>query len=80
MGAQDPSAALALVSARPQTTTAATEEKSKAKNAEEDPDLTRAKDLVDLHYSVKVQHANATVDESLLEARRNVESVLRDVT
>jgi hypothetical protein len=43
---------------------------------EEDSDLQRAKDLVQLHYSVKVAHANGAVDEGLLEARRAVREVL----
>ena len=40
-----------------------------------DPDLTRAKQLVDLHHKVKVLYRNNGVDEDLLQARRAVEGV-----
>jgi hypothetical protein len=50
--------------------------KSQQQKQEEDPDLQRAKDLVQLHYSVKVAHADGVVDEGLLEARRAVREVL----
>jgi hypothetical protein len=46
---------------------------------EEDPDLQRAKDLVQLHYSVKVAHADGAVDEGLVEARRAVKEVLHEL-
>jgi hypothetical protein len=67
---QDQGAALALVSVRP----SAAIEKSDSKPAEkpEDVDLRRAKDLIKLHYSMKVPHADGSVDSGLLEARRSV--------
>jgi hypothetical protein len=81
---QEPAAAQALVSARP-SLPASSVEAVKAKTAalrkqsatEGDADLQRAKDLIDLHYKVKVTHANGTVDEGLESARRDVGEVLR---
>ncbi|EON64321.1 hypothetical protein W97_03552 [Coniosporium apollinis CBS 100218] len=71
----DPTAALALVSARPSTTTSTqasqTPEQPDAL-AEDDPDLARAKDLVELHYKVKVAHTGGAVDRGLMEAREAV--------
>lgn len=40
------------------------------------PDLQRALDLVDLHYSVKEKYVNGAGVEGLQEARRNVERAL----
>lgn len=48
-------------------------EKDERKNA--DPDLQRAMDLVDLHYGVKMKHAQGE-DRGLLQARRDVDEVL----
>ncbi|KAF2099627.1 hypothetical protein NA57DRAFT_75129 [Rhizodiscina lignyota] len=77
----DPSAALALVSARPSpSATTADNAKPKGKNADDDAELARAKDLIDLHYSVKMQHSEGTVDEGLLEARYSVHNALKGVT
>ena len=47
----------------------------KYKGAEEDPDLQRAIDLVDLHYGVKVKHVQRP-DMGLRQARINVNGLL----
>lgn len=39
-------------------------------------DVSRAKELVDLHYEVKSRHANGSVDEALSRAREDVQRVL----
>jgi hypothetical protein len=44
----------------------------------DDPDLKRAKDLLELHADVKLAHADGT-DPELIEARRAVEKVLREL-
>jgi hypothetical protein len=49
-----------------------------------DSQLARAKELVDLHFGVKVKHMNGpggepTVDEDLRRAREGVNRVLRDL-
>ncbi|SMR52868.1 unnamed protein product [Zymoseptoria tritici ST99CH_3D1] len=69
----DPNAALALVSARPAKTydITVTNGSSESSNV----DLTRAKDLLSLHSSVKMAHQDGT-DHELNEARRAVEKVL----
>jgi len=56
-----------------------TNPKQQSQQQEEDPDLQRAKDLVQLHYSVKRAHADGVVDEGLLEARRAVREVLDEL-
>jgi hypothetical protein len=72
---QDPAAALALVSVRPGTTaTTAPLGNSIAESTEDDPDLQRAKDLIQLHYSVKMPHATGE-DKGLLEARSSVKKL-----
>ena len=53
--------------------------KEQRQQQEEDSDLQRAKDLVQLHYSVKIAHADGAVDEGLLEARRAVREVLDEL-
>jgi len=53
--------------------------KQQHQQQEEDADLQRAKDLVQLHYSVKIAHADGAVDEGLLEARRAVREVLDEL-
>lgn len=45
---------------------------------ENDLDLKRAKDLLELHADVKLAHADGT-DPELIEARQAVEKVLRDL-
>ena len=47
-------------------------------DTESDPDLKRAKDLVELHYQVKVKHSGG-LDKELLRAREDVERVMRDL-
>lgn len=56
-------------------------EKLKAEEAQS-PDLQRAKDLIDLHYNVKMKHVRGqpgTVDEDLKRAREDVRRVLREL-
>lgn len=48
-----------------------------AEQKNNDPDLQRAKDVVDLHYGVKVRYEERGLDEELVEARRKVEDVIR---
>ena len=43
-----------------------------------DPDLKRAQDLLELHSDVKLAHADGT-DRELIEAREAVQRVLRDL-
>lgn len=43
--------------------------------AEEDPDMQRAIDLVELHYGVKMKHMQGE-DAALRQARREVDKVL----
>ncbi|KAF2436390.1 hypothetical protein EJ08DRAFT_691562 [Tothia fuscella] len=81
----DPTAAQSLVSARPSPPSSSTEAVKaktaaalqKGKSVQEDTDLQRAKDLIDLHYKVKVAHENGRADEGLEGARRDVRAVLR---
>jgi hypothetical protein len=74
---QDPSAALALVSARPDgSSTQETDQKASAE--ESDPDLKRAKDLLELHATVKLAHQDGT-DKDLNDAREAVKKVLREL-
>ncbi|KAL1999615.1 hypothetical protein VTN02DRAFT_4272 [Thermoascus thermophilus] len=50
--------------------------------AAQSPDLQRARDLIDLHYGVKVkhvQHHGAAVDEDLRRAREDVNRVLAEL-
>lgn len=70
---QDQKAALALVNTRPEGSAST----PLAEDAN-DPDLKRAKDLLDLHAEVKLAHADGT-DRELIEARESVERVLRDL-
>jgi hypothetical protein len=64
---QDPAAALALVSARPNTS-----DKSATITEEDDKDLARAKELLKLHYDVKEKHKRGDLARGLEEARRSV--------
>ncbi|KAJ9619796.1 hypothetical protein H2203_008066 [Taxawa tesnikishii (nom. ined.)] len=76
---QDPNAALALVSARPATSTS--QATSTALNTfvpqdeESDVDLKRAKDLIELHSGVRSAYSGG-VDRELLQAREDVRRVL----
>ena len=74
---KDHSAALALVSIH---TLSENSEKSGAKASassptQDDPDMQRAMDLVELHYGVKMNHVQGE-DAGLKEARKDVEAVL----
>jgi hypothetical protein len=77
---QDPAAALALVSARPNPSSATTNPSAatdqKGTEEEQDTDLKRAKDLVELHYAVKEAHKRGELGKGLLEARRAVEGAV----
>lgn len=86
---QDHSAALNLVNAR--TPSSESQSRAQAPNspvakpklvsqesAAEDPDMQRATDLVELHYGVKVKHAQG-LDHRLVQARRDVRRVLDDL-
>jgi hypothetical protein len=63
---------VALVSARPDGSA----DHKKVENSDDDADLKRAKDLLDLHATVKLAHQDGT-DVDLNEARDAVERVLR---
>lgn len=71
---KDQKAALALVHARPEGHVPTSSSSTDAS----DPDLKRAKDLLELHADVKLAHADGT-DRELIEARQAVERVLRDL-
>lgn len=83
---QDPTAALALVSVRPSTKqdSVATSTNTEGKEStarrdtteDEDADLVRAKELVRLHYEVKVAQQKGALGRGLEEARRSVEKAL----
>ena len=85
---QDPAAALALVSARPtsstssvpisstSTATPSTESKDKVATEEEDVDLKRARELVELHYAVREKCKTGELARGLAEARGDVERAL----
>ena len=78
---------MALVSVRPLASTtgvavaAGSKDKANAEQktteAESDPDLARAKDLVHLHYSVKMKFGGEGLDHGLSEAREEVKRVMR---
>jgi hypothetical protein len=44
-----------------------------------DPDLQRAKDLVELHYTVKLQYLDEGLDAELHQAREDVKRVSRNL-
>ena len=50
---------------------------STAARSTDDPDLIRAKDLVHLHYSVKVSHSDGYLRHGLSEARDAVSRAFR---
>lgn len=68
---KDQKSALSLVSLRPDSATA----KPNDDNSEEDKDLKRARDLLDLHSTVKLAHADGR-DRELMRAREEVGRVL----
>ncbi|KAJ4287222.1 hypothetical protein N0V90_012620 [Kalmusia sp. IMI 367209] len=66
----DPAAALALVSARPNASSSVS---NPAEVKEEtDVDIKRAKELVELHYTVKEAHRRGELGAGLEEARASV--------
>ncbi|KAL8922057.1 MAG: hypothetical protein Q9208_005367 [Pyrenodesmia sp. 3 TL-2023] len=75
------SAALALVSTRaPASDTTATESSARRKSVESkgednDPDMQRAMDLMELHHGVKMKHVQGE-DRGLKQSRRDVDTVL----
>ncbi|CAA9957725.1 hypothetical protein CFE70_001275 [Pyrenophora teres f. teres 0-1] len=68
----DPSAALALVSARPNTNTTASSAPASTPESTQDTELDRAKDLLKLHYEVKEAHMRGELGRGLQEAREAV--------
>lgn len=52
---------------------------SKRQQEQQNDDLRRAKELVDLHYEMKTKYALGTVDEELIHAREEVDRVLREL-
>lgn len=75
---QDHSAALTLVSVykhERDSTTAGDQGKLGGETAEENPDMQRAIDLVELHYGVKMKHVQGE-DAALRQARGEVDVVL----
>ena len=74
---QDPAAALALVSVRPNSVSSTSNPQETSPQVEEqDPDIKRAKDLVELHYAVKEEHTRSELVVEMTEARRSVERVI----
>ncbi|KAF2799097.1 hypothetical protein K505DRAFT_231790 [Melanomma pulvis-pyrius CBS 109.77] len=83
----DPTAALALVTAspKPKTTTTTTDPShvqdqrgggggaQKDDDDDDDVDLRRAKELVELHYSVREAHRRGELGRALTEARERVQ-------
>ena len=71
---QDPSAALRLVSVRPLKPSAPSDQTAPTGTADTDadPDLQRAKDLVELHYAVREAHKRGELGQGLEEARAAV--------
>lgn len=51
----------------------------KRQQEQQNDDLRRAKELVDLHYEMKTKYALGTVDEELTRAREEVNRVLREL-
>ena len=79
-----PSAALALVSVhRTDSTTSQSQTQvlSSASTAEtsSSPAIALANDLISLHHEVKLQYAEHGLDEEMLQARRDVQKVLRSL-
>ncbi|KAF2270605.1 hypothetical protein CC78DRAFT_573898 [Lojkania enalia] len=66
----DPAAALALVSVRPSSIPKSTS--TPTENDDQDPDLKKAKDLVELHYEVKERQRKGELSGALEEARKAV--------
>ncbi|KAI5366110.1 hypothetical protein Slin14017_G037500 [Septoria linicola] len=77
--AADAEAALALVSAKPPLATSSNAEQPLPKGDDDDPDLQRAKDLLELHKTVKLAHRDAEPDKALKQARSDVASVMGEL-
>ncbi|KAK3648833.1 hypothetical protein LTR56_007273 [Elasticomyces elasticus] len=73
----EPKAALALVTAR-DAEDGVSRKETDVRHEDDDPDLKRARDLVQLHAEVKVAHQDGT-DKELNEAREAVAKVLREL-
>jgi hypothetical protein len=75
---QDPAAALALVSARPSSSSSssATTSEQQGAQADADADLSRAQELVALHYEVREPCRRGELGRGLAEARSAVERAL----
>ena len=71
---QEHSAALALVSVHKQ----GSDKQSSTEKEHSDEDMRRAIDLTRLHYGVKMKYKQGD-DESLRQARRDVDSILRNL-
>ncbi|KAI4093970.1 MAG: hypothetical protein LQ348_001575 [Seirophora lacunosa] len=78
---EDHSAALALVSSRAPASDTSTTESSKedksvqSQEVNNDPDMQRALDLLELHHGVKMKHVQGE-DRGLTQARKEVDTVL----
>ncbi|KAF2756648.1 hypothetical protein EJ05DRAFT_477753, partial [Pseudovirgaria hyperparasitica] len=72
----DHAAAMALVSARPPSESSgqvvSSGQDQTAAASEADPDIARARDLVELHRAVKVAHRQGTLEMELEQARESV--------
>lgn len=81
LGVCDPVAALGLISIRPclisKSCIDLSTQSSTAARSTDDPDLIRAKDLVHLHYSVKVSHSDGYLGHGLSEGRDAVSRAFR---
>ncbi|KAL9113460.1 MAG: hypothetical protein Q9227_002501 [Pyrenula ochraceoflavens] len=74
-----PSAALDLVTSHrrlPRSHNTPGDHPAKDADADSNADLTRAKDLVDLHYGVKERYREEGVGEELMRAREDVRRVM----
>ncbi|KAF2001161.1 hypothetical protein P154DRAFT_433462 [Amniculicola lignicola CBS 123094] len=67
----DPKAALALVSIRPNSSAAQAQT-----DEEQDADIKRAKDVVELHYKVREAHKRGELGRGLEEARSLVQRAI----
>jgi hypothetical protein len=61
------------------TTTTTTTSSSTSSSKTDSPDLTRVKDLMLLHHSVKTAHERSGLDDELRRAREDVNRVLLDL-
>ncbi|KAF2498888.1 hypothetical protein BU16DRAFT_558927 [Lophium mytilinum] len=69
----DPAAALSLVSVGADSSPSRSKaDPSATKKDDDDTDLKRAKDLVELHYTVKMAHGDGEPDQELAQLRGSV--------